>query len=568
MQAHKLLLASFATAALCLPSAALFTETTAPVAAALASSAFADVPADMAALLPADLSVVIMTKPIAELEGIALDLAGKIMPEVAEMVSADTMLQIVGIDPAMIDHTRPLCFALGPVSLEEEPQPFVLIPTRDGEFMRELFAGMSSMPAEMIQLRTSGNYVGMTMGPSYPEAGESRILGTVPAGLIGVSVDMVSVLDTYGPLLQIGMRMARIQMDSEMPAGMPFNMTSMLDSALGMAEGAMDSIEEFRLSLDITDSRLDIRETLVVSEGSPMSGIASDRPSKLSKLLPLMRDDSINMVVGANVGEMMTKMAPLLESLQSMYPAEMGEGLMASMDAFQDIYSQFGDGLVASGGFTENGMEVSMFFDGAEYDGLLAAYKGALEQPFWGQLGMKYLETKTGKSGEVNLTRFIFEFDMEAMLASMGEELPEAEVADLQKMMVAMYGENLTITLAQSGGIGTMIVGGGDDLITEALGRIAAGGTTPRGFAPLTSLANKSNPFISYSLELGEIISGTVPMMTSALGEPPLPLEAVEGLNMPMNFYFGASKTEWTGGIRMDLVQVGEFVQRMQGLEN
>lgn len=566
MQAHKLLLASFATAALCLPSAALPSETIALMEASPASAAFADVPADMAALLPADLSIVIMTKPIAELEGIALDLAGKIMPDMAGMVSADTMLQMAGIDPAMIDHTKPLCFALGPVSMEQEPQPFVLIPTKDGEFMRELFAGMAGMPPEMVQLRTSGSYVGMTMGPGYPEAGESRILSTVPAGLIGLSVDMESVLDTYGPLLQMGMKMARIQMDSEMPADMPFNMGSLFDSAFGMAEGAMDSIEEFRLSVDITDSRLDIRETIVVSEGSPMSGIASDRPSNLAKLLPLMRDDSISMVVGANMGEMMTKMSPMLESLQGMYPAEMGEGLMASMDAFQDIYSKFGDGLVASGGFTENGMEMSMFFDGAEFDSLLAAYKGALEQPFWGQLGMKYLETKTGKSGEVNLTRFIFEFDMEAMMASLGEELPEAEVANLQKMMVAMYGENLTITLAQSGGIGTMIVGGGDDLMTEALGRIAAGGTAPRGFAPLADLAAKSNPFMSYALDFGEIISSTAPMMASAMGESPFPLEAVEGLSMPMNFYFGVSKTEWTGGMMVDLVQVGEFVQRMQEL--
>jgi hypothetical protein len=277
-----------------------------------------------------------------------------------------------------------------------------------------------------------------------------------------------------------------------------------------------------------------------------------------------MRDDSISVVVGANMGEMMTKMTPLLETLASVYPEGMGEGLTASMAAFQDIYGKFGDGFVAAGSFTDAGLEMSMFFDGAEFDGLLAAYKSALEQPFWGQMGMKYLETKTGKSGDVNLTRFVFEFDMEAMLASMGEELPESEMAELQEMMVAMYGENLTITLAQSGGIGAMVVGGGDDLMTEALGRIAAGGTAPRDFSLMADLAARSNPFMSYTLDVGELFSAMLPIVGNSMGEAPFPVEALEGLTMPMNFYFGASKTEWTGGMMVDMVKVGEFVKRMQ----
>ena len=572
MQAPKLLLASLATAAFCLPSAALPSETialveVAPVETAPTTAAFADVPADFAALLPADLSVVVMTRPIAELEGIALDMASKIMPEMAEMVNADAMLQMAGIDPAMIDHTKPLCFALGPISMDGEPQAYALIPTKDGEALRDLFAGMSGMPPEMVQLRTSGSYVGMTMGAIYPEAGKSRILGTVPAGLIGLSVDVESILDTFGPLIQMGMQMARMQLDTEMPQDMPMDVGAMLDSYFGLAEGAMDSMEEFRMSIDITDSRLDIRETFVVSEGSPMSNLASDKPSNLSKLLPLMRDDSISIVVGANMGEMMTKMAPFMDTMTGIYPAEMGEGLTASMAAFQDIYAKLGDGFVASGDFTDAGIEMSMFFDGTEFEGLLAAYKAALEQPFWGQLGMKYLETKTGKSGDVNLTRFIFEFDMEAMMASMGEELPESDLMDLQAMMVAMYGENLTITLAESGGIGAMVVGGGDDLMTEALGRIAAGGSAPRDFALLADLAARSNPFMSYSLDFGDILASVMPLVSNAMGAPPFPMDAIEGLTLPLNFYFGASKTEWTGGMMVDLVQAAEFAQRMQELE-
>ena len=260
---------------------------------------------------------------------------------------------------------------------------------------------------------------------------------------------------------------------------------------------------------------------------------------------------------------MMTKSMPLMESLLGAYPDELGKGMRASMDAFKDIYNLFGTGMVASGGFGDNGMQVSAFFDGAHFDEILVAYKEALELPFWEELGMKYSGTKTGKSGDVSVTRFSFDFDMATIMEAMGEDLPPDEVTELKKMMAALYGESLVITFANSKDIGVMVIGADDTLMTDALGRVAAGGKIPEELTHLTDLVATSNPFFSCGVDVGELLSTIVPMIEGLMGAPASGMEMFEELSLPINMYFGASKSLWTTGLMVDLVQVSEFAQMM-----
>jgi hypothetical protein len=280
-----------------------------------------------------------------------------------------------------------------------------------------------------------------------------------------------------------------------------------------------------------------------------------------------MGEGSVNMVIGADMGNLMNKMRPMMSGMMGAYPEEFGTSLMESMDAFEEIYGLFGGGMVASGGFTNEGMQMSAFFDGSHFDELLTAYRGTFELPFWEQLGMKYLDTKTGKSGDIEVTRFAFDFDLTTMMGMMGEEIPESELEEITTMIAALYGEQLVITFAKVNDIGVMVLGADDKLMTDALGRVATGGSVPENFEHIHELAANSNPFISYGLDLGELMTTLIPVLESSLGAPTMGMEMFEGLHLPMNFYFGASKTSWTSGMMVDLVQVSEFVQMIMMLE-
>jgi hypothetical protein len=564
MQEPKLLLASFAAAIFCLPAAAItaeFNATPAVVPASPAQPTYSEVPADMAALLPGGLTVVLMTNPLAEIEGVALGLAEQIAPEIAAMVSIDTMLARIGLDPAMLDKTKPICFAVGALTMADEPQAFLVVPTTRGDMLMQLVVAMSGMPAEALQTKVVGDYMGITMGATYPESGESELLGTVPNALMGLAIDVEAIVDTFGPMINLGMGMVRMQATSDLSGDMPMDLGALLDTYFGMAESAMDSIEQARFSINITDSLLDIREEFVISEGSPMSSIAADGNTDIAKLLPLMGNDSMSMVLGADMGDLIAKMQPLMESMMGAYPVEMGQGLLASMEVFNELYSLFGEGMVVSGGFSDHGLHATAFFDGASFDELLTAYKGALELPFWGQLGMKYIGTKTGKSGDVKVTRFTFDFDMSAFMEMMGEDIPEGELAEVEKMITALYGDSLVLTFAKTGGTGIMVLGADDTLMINALGRVAAGGKIPDELARLGDLAANSNPFLSYGIDMGEMISTMIPVLEKSMGAPAMGMEMFEGVHLPMNIYFGATKTMWTTGIMVDLIQVSEFVQ-------
>jgi hypothetical protein len=50
------------------------------------------------------------------------------------------------------------------------------------------------------------------------------------------------------------------------------------------------------------------------------------------------------------------------------------------------------------------------------------------------------------------------------------------------------------------------------------------------------------------------------------MGLPSMGLEMYEGTSLPMNMYFGASKSQWTTGMVIDLIQIGDFMAMVMAL--
>lgn len=528
----------------------------------------ARVPAALAVLVPDGAVAFGLTQAISELEGVAADIAREVMPQMVEAMNADILLSQVlppGFDLTAIDRDRPFGFAVGPLSMESEPQVFVIIPTKNPDAIKAL------LPTEgpVYSTRVSEGYLGITRGLDYPVGtGTCPLLQGMPQGIVGVSVDMETIFDTFGPMIEFGMQMARMQMQESLDqvpeASMGMDINAIMDGYFMMAQNAIDSMEGLKLSVAVEETLVDFRWQAIVAEGSPMASLAQSTPTSAAAFLPLLTDESIAMVFGADMEKLANQMMPFMDMMMAAYPEDLAAGMTASMDSWKGMYGDFGTAMAISGGFTESGLRMAGYFDGTRYDELLAHYDRIVGEPFWGVMGMRYVDTKKARLGETNLTRYTFDFDVEGLLDQAGTEADAEQIGMMETMMEAMYGSQMVLTFAKTGELGFMAIGGDDAYVTAALERAKKPGKLAADLARLENMAARANPFMAYRFDIGRIMTEMGPIMESALGMPSMGMEMFEGTSLPMNIYVGITPLEWTGGLMVDVVQAGEFAQLVQ----
>jgi hypothetical protein len=568
MKAPQSILVICAAATLGLPTLAQEAPATEALAAATQAVAGRSVPNAMRVLVPDNAVAFAMTKPINDLEGIAADIAREVMPEMVEMMNADVLLGQAlppGFDVTALDRTKPFGFAVGPLSMQAEPQVFVLIPTNNPDAIKALLP----TEGEFYSTRAADGYLAITRGLDYPTGtGGCALLDTVPDGIVGLSVDVEAILDSFGPMIEFGMQMARMSMADAVAqapeAAMGVDVAALMDVYFGMAQGALDSVERFSLSVDVNETLVDIRWETQVSAGSPMADLASEGSTSAATYMPLLGDDSLAFVVGADMGNLMEKLNPFVTSALAAYPEGMREGLTQSLKSWQDAYSLFGDAVAASGGFTDEGMRFVAFFDGSDFDELMVKYESLVHETFWDSMGMHYVDTRKATLGDAELTRYTFDFDVSSLVAETDPNASAEQIAQLEAMMQAIYGSQLVTTFTKVDGLGVMTVGGGDDYLREALASAGKQSRMSPDMARLLGLARTTNPFIAYRFDVGQLMTQIMPLLEESVGAPASGMEMFEGTSLPLNFYFGIAPTTWTGGMMVDVVQASEFARMIE----
>ena len=556
------------------PAAAPAPATPVVTAATAPAAPTADVPAAMAVLVPDDASVMMLAQPLAQLEEVAGALAAEIDPQMAGMVSVDMLMAMAlppGMDGSAIDRTRPLGVAVGPISMGPEPQVYALIPTSNPEAIKSVLP--EGMP---YATRISEGYLGVTLGAEYgASTGASALLGKLPVGMLSVAVDVETLMATFRPIIDFSLQMARAQFDTmeedfaTMGIDQDMDLSALMDAYFGVAEGMLDSVVDMRMALDVDETLVDLRMAYGVAPDSPMAAFAGEGGTDIARLLPLIGDEAIAMLMGADFGTMMGDMMPFFESMMGAYPPEMAEGLTGTMEASQELYDLFGDAMAVTGDFTEDGMRMVAYYDGANHDAVQEQYTAMLREPYWEDLGIRYLETRKGRLGDTDLTRYTFELDpaMIADLAGVGE-VPAEELAMVEQMMAAIYGERLALTFAQVADLGVMVIGDDDAFVQEALtkARVGTDRRPPADMARLVDLAATSSPFLGYRIDLARLMTSVIPSIEATMGAPSSGLEMFEGTHLPMTFYMAVEPTSWTGGLMLDLVQISDAILMIQTL--
>jgi hypothetical protein len=562
-----LLSTSFALSAVCTPLS-FAQEAPAPVTAPV--TAPARVPAAMAVLVPDNATLFLMSESLNDLQATATATLENIMPGMGNLANLDVLLADglpEDFDLTLIDHTRPIGFALGALSMNAEPQYILMLPTEKPDAVKQLM----NAGGDELAYKASAGYLAMTDGPTYPvSTAQSPLIARMPKGAVAMASDLGSILKTFEPMISLGLDQMRMEMS---------DMATMVGEAeaaqmVMVMEFYMDIIQGLRLSatgldvgLEMDGSLMDLRVKTHFRAGSQMAAFAQSTPTQAASFLPLLPDAQMGAVMAADWTQLMKVMAPSLSKMFAMYPDEAARALDSMVAGWDGMYSLMGDSMVMSGGFSPDGMKVAVHFKPTDFAAIQAKYTEMMASPAIGQMGLKYGDTQTAKLDDVELVRYTFELDQAQMMAMLGADLNEMESEQFMDGMRAVYGEEIQITLCNGPEFGSLLIGGNDDDVRQALKLHLGGRGMPPEAARVQDLARVANPFMIERIEVLGMMDALIPVLTESLGEMPGGVAALfESQSAPFTIYMGFEATSMTSGMMVDVGKISQAVMAFVAL--
>lgn len=539
--------------------------TAVPISAPLPTSR---VPASLAVLVPDDATVFGMSTSLNELEATVQGLVNSVMPGMGAMASLDMAFAELfppDFDTTAIDRTLPVGFSVGQVTLEGEPQVFVMVPTTKPDAVK----GALAREGEGFVFKGSAGYLAVSKGASYPTCTtNSPLIARLPQGVLAVSVDLDPILTAMDPVIAMGMDQARMtiaDLEELFADEEAKQITGVLQLYYDMAEGALASMNGVDLSLDVAENLLDLRVTTHFDAGSPMARFAIEGPTGAERFLSLLDDSHVSVLTASDYAKLIPVLEPGLARLLGAYPADMGAALESFMTDSMGFYEALGTAQVFNGGLSDSGVSGHGFFLPSDMALIRAKYQELAQSSALGAMGMRFVDQQQAQLGDVRLDRFTFEFDFETMLAELDENISDEEFEMGIAAIHALYGERLVLTVAEGPELGVFQINGTDAELRAALNRTLGGrGMLPEA-ARLQDLAANANPFVVERFDIMALMDRGMAAMGPVMGDalPPEFGAALAGQSTPLTLYMGFERTSMTKGIMLDVQKTGQAAMQI-----
>lgn len=561
------------------PAAAAAPVQDAPTTPAMRPAEGRTLPADLVALIPGDASVLVHVAAIDDLEAAAFDMVEILAPDFAPLVNTDTLmmeLQRSGFDTDLIDTSRPLAMAVGaitPAIENEQPDVVFLVPSTAPT---ELEAALP-FPPELGWTRVSGGYLGISVERAYPVIeGRSRLPERLPEGLVTATVDAAPMVDAFLPMVEGLAAMALEEMltdmreDPEMPPGLK----PLAEGAMrSVHDGLMDSLDALTgldLAFDVQGARLESGYALTFEEGSPMAAFWNQDGTRMSDLLPLL-DPGADLVMawGMDLGGMARWARPYVNQIldeipvPQTFPEGQDKGpfqtprqamtlIREALDHGMDAMTWMGDGLGASTYMGEDGdARTVLWMRNVQADNLSASLQALFEAELASLAGLTLEQRRLGDATlELSL-------GVDTGVLARNFRLSADDAAQARAGFDAAFPGGVRMSLTSVGDNTLVVMGGGPEVIKEALTAVKARGTS----ADLARLADElgdAYPFGAYRIDLGPTLGGMLAMAEAfdERGEiPPGLSSALQGVSLPLTAFEGATTTRWFQGVSLDLTQ-------------
>ncbi len=282
------------------------------LATPFAAQAPAKVPSEFSTLVPSDSVVFVQLRSLEELAGLVGRFQGGAEGEAPGVQELIESLELPG-NAALVDPKGTFGFALGLSPQTMSPTPVFLVPTTDPKAFTE------SLGMPPGQVRSAGSFVAVAMQGMLGAAGDGALLGELEDGLVSARVDLATLLQTFGPMIQMGLSMAEQQMDQAMAqagAATPFDPTEVMGLYFDFLRDFLASAVRLELVLDTHGTQAELRGGFWNKEGSPLAGWAKAEDVDFAALARRLDAEAALQFVGAfDLSSMMEEFLPMYESM-------------------------------------------------------------------------------------------------------------------------------------------------------------------------------------------------------------------------------------------------------------
>lgn len=555
----------------------------APVA--LAQDAPREIPAELSSLIPENASGLVYISPLNLLESRAQGLAQIIAPEMAEMVSLDTLFAQgapPGLDTSILDRTRPIVVAIGPIAgadMSQSPAICVMFPTSD--------AGALIAMATPPSARISGGYVGFCTEDTYPIAGNAdELFARLPNGLVSAYFNAEPLLKAVGPMANMGIMMGHgmflgeLEKDDEIPDDILDMAADSSDAIVQFLQDAVASIGSAEIGFDLNGTMVDLDFAVNFKEGSPLTKLdcgSGPAFTDLTKFLDLNAANSS--IVGMDLSSLATWSRPFVERIFDAIPVPPADAFGDDLGPFDspeeifqvaremagdylDIMANFGNGSTSNAYFTDGTSSSAMWLNGVERQQLSDSLMVMAQADLLSFVGVKAERTAvTSASEEITLS-----LDYDTLGRNF--DLSADDLLEVHDGLNEVMGDQFDLSLTSVGDHTLMLFNGGKDGVVNALRTTKA--NPGNASAELTLAASKigsAYPFTYTRINVGATAKGYIDMlskMDEGLGLPPQMVNDIAQLDLPISVHMGIDQTRIFDGIHIDLHDGARLIRLIQ----
>jgi hypothetical protein len=556
---------AFALAVLAAPVLALPQAGQAPPSEA-SQAAKAD---EIAALVPKDAFFVLRIASLDEAQAILRSLWQAFVPEEdAEAINLRELLQAVapGADLTLVAGDRPLAIAFSLDATSQEPVPTAILPIADMDaYKASLPEPGAGAPAPLVR----GSYVAHSQVPGYQPAAEAPALALgAPAGTLAASVDLETLIETFRPMIEMGLDQAEQMMDMQAVPAAGMDPGEMIALYLDGVRAVLDSAERLDLSFAAPRGETDFGWSLSVAEGSPMAALAGAGPTSIRETAKLA-DGSAPMVMlfGFDMAKSMALFESFFDAVLDVYPEPARADLRRYMDAQKELYPLFGSSMAISGSFDAKGMRFAYFMKPTNPEAFVEKYGEALGKAGGSAMGIFIGELAQIEVEGLRVTQVSFNMDVAKLTEAMGAAggaAGDPEGAEMMRSFLErMYPpEGMRLSLASRGEHAVMVLGGDDAFLRGALRRLQVGGSPPPAdLARALERVGAAHPSFVMRFDVAALLAGMSELFTPMLGPGVFP--DVSDLSAPVTVYAGVEGLRWHGGSSSDSARMGALVRRL-----
>ncbi|MBM3976939.1 MAG: hypothetical protein FJ299_08115 [Planctomycetes bacterium] len=522
----------------------------------------------LASLVPAEAFAVVRVASLEEFDR-ALDQLGQAVDEPMPFDAASLLSFVLGCPGPVerIDRKRPLCIAFALPEAGIEPALTFVLPVDDASG----YLGKLPRTARKWSGERAAGYLALSELPSYAApAVPSALVTNLPLGALAARVDIARLMQSFGPMLEMGMQEFRRELERETRAD-PLQ-REMAGGIADSAEDFMDALQRVDIAFTLAGSRADLGLDLVLDPHSTLAQSTSGGSFDAGLIRRLPEGGCVRMVADVDTQALAATYVDLFadritdERITARMSAEervQFEALRSTIGSIDALVPLLGRSSAFAYDFGENGLSGCGFMSSPDPVALVAgcnAWMDQISQALPKQASSQLVVSSSERSvAGIAFRESRLRFELAA--PANGRKASRAD-SEMQGLLDLIYGKEGL--LLSTGIAGQNVIFGANASAADLERACGLGSTGPdvgldAGLDAQLARMNGADSGLWMQMDLGRVMQFATRMAVQALPGAQAPV-ASESLRFRLTGWGGARGEHWFGGLSCDLDELAAFV--------